>query len=91
MAGPEIGFLFQFGTIREIVTTNAGSLTLNKLKELACDFINTKVSLIEFLKSLSYEISKVYNWKNISEFFCFIVILTSFYVKLNFKSFLTET
>lgn len=45
MAGPEIGFLFQFGTIREIVTTNAGTLTLNKLKDLACDFINTKVSV----------------------------------------------
>lgn len=45
MAGPEIGFLFQFGTIREIVTTNPSSLTLNKLKDLACDFINTKVSV----------------------------------------------
>lgn len=44
MAGPEIGFLFQFGTIREIVTTNAGSLTLGKLKDMACEFINTKVS-----------------------------------------------
>lgn len=45
MAGPEIGFLFQFGTTREIVTTNAATLTLNKLKDLACDFINTKVSV----------------------------------------------
>lgn len=45
MAGPEIGFLFQFGTIREIVTTNASTLTLNKLKDLACDFIQTKVSV----------------------------------------------
>jgi hypothetical protein len=44
MAGAEIGFLFQFGTTREIVTTNSGTLTLNKLKDLACDFINTKVS-----------------------------------------------
>lgn len=44
MAGPEIGFLFQFGTIREIVTTNASTLTLSKLKELACEFITTKVS-----------------------------------------------
>lgn len=49
MAGPEIGFLFQFGTIREIVTTNANSLTFSKLKELACDFINTKVSYFRWL------------------------------------------
>jgi hypothetical protein len=40
----EIGFLFQFGTIREIVTTNSGTLTLGKLKDMACEFINTKVS-----------------------------------------------
>jgi protein kinase D len=40
----EIGFLFQFGTIREIVTTNSSTLTLSKLKDMACEFINTKVS-----------------------------------------------
>jgi len=44
MAGVEVAFLFQFGSLRDIVTTNVGSLTLNKLKELACDFINSKVS-----------------------------------------------
>jgi protein kinase D len=41
---PEIAFLFQFGNLRDIVTTNVGSLTLTKLKDLACEFINAKVS-----------------------------------------------
>lgn len=44
MAGPEIGFLFQFGSLRDIVTVQANTLTLKSLKDLACDFINTKVS-----------------------------------------------
>jgi protein kinase D len=44
MAGPEIAFLFQFGSLRDIATTSASSLTLNKLKDMACDFINAKVS-----------------------------------------------
>lgn len=51
MAGPEIAFLFQFGSLRDIVTTNASSLTLNKLKDLACDFINAKVS--NFTKNIN--------------------------------------
>lgn len=44
MAGPEIAFLFQFGSLRDIVTANSSTLTLDRLKTLACDFINTKVS-----------------------------------------------
>lgn len=43
MAGPEVAFLFQFGSLRDIVTTTTGALTLNKLKDLACEFINNKV------------------------------------------------
>lgn len=46
MAGSqEVAFLFQFGNLRDIVTTNAGSLTFNKLKDLACEFINSKVRI----------------------------------------------
>ena len=42
MEGSEITFLFQFGLTRDIVTVEAGSLTLRFLKDLACNFINTK-------------------------------------------------
>lgn len=43
MAGPEITFIFQFGNLRDIVTVSSQALTLKTLKDLACDFINTKV------------------------------------------------
>ena len=43
MAGPEITFIFQFGNLRDIVTVAASALNLKSLKDLACDFINTKV------------------------------------------------
>ncbi|XP_055551373.1 serine/threonine-protein kinase D3 isoform X2 [Wyeomyia smithii] len=43
MAGPEITFIFQFGNLRDIVTVSSQALTLKKLKDLACDFINTKI------------------------------------------------
>lgn len=46
MAGPEITFIFQFGNLRDIVTVSSQALTLRTLKELACDFINTKVSVL---------------------------------------------
>ncbi|XP_058801988.1 serine/threonine-protein kinase D1 isoform X2 [Phymastichus coffea] len=42
MESSEITFLFQFGLTRDTVTVQSGSLTLKSLKELACDFINTK-------------------------------------------------
>lgn len=45
MAGPEITFLFQFGNWRDIVTVDASTLNLKTLKDLACDFINTKVRI----------------------------------------------
>lgn len=44
MEGPEITFLFQFGLTRDAVTVPSTSLTLKTLKDLACDFINNKVS-----------------------------------------------
>lgn len=37
-------FLFQFGSVRDAVSVAANVLTLKKLKDLACEFINTKVS-----------------------------------------------
>ncbi|XP_055593096.1 serine/threonine-protein kinase D1 isoform X2 [Uranotaenia lowii] len=43
MAGPEITFIFQFGNLRDIVTVSSQSLTLKTLKDLACDFINSKI------------------------------------------------
>lgn len=42
MEGPEVTFLFQFGLVRDTVTTPAGSLGLKTLKDLASDFINKK-------------------------------------------------
>lgn len=44
MEGPEITFLFQFGMVRDTVTVASNMLTLKTLKDMACDFINTKVS-----------------------------------------------
>lgn len=46
MAGPEVTFLFQFGNLRDIVTVDASILTLKVIKDLACDFINTKVRFL---------------------------------------------
>lgn len=43
--GPEITFLFQFGLIRDAVSVPQGSINLKTIKDLACDFINTKVIL----------------------------------------------
>ncbi|XP_030369429.1 serine/threonine-protein kinase D1 [Scaptodrosophila lebanonensis] len=43
MEGPEVTFLFQFGSIRDAVSVPVNSLTLKTLKDLACDFINTKI------------------------------------------------
>ncbi|XP_068157029.1 serine/threonine-protein kinase D3 [Drosophila tropicalis] len=43
MEGPEVTFLFQFGSIRDAVSVPVNALTLKSLKDLACDFINTKI------------------------------------------------
>lgn len=45
MEGPEITFLFQFGMVRDTVTVAPNTLTLKTLKDMACNFINNKVSL----------------------------------------------
>ncbi|XP_017872378.1 PREDICTED: serine/threonine-protein kinase D1 [Drosophila arizonae] len=43
MEGPEVTFLFQFGSVRDAVCVPVNALTLKTLKDLACDFINTKI------------------------------------------------
>nr|AGY49605.1 protein kinase D [Anopheles stephensi] len=43
MAGDDITFIFQFGNLRDITTVETSALTLKTLKELACDFINSKI------------------------------------------------
>ncbi|XP_044744616.1 serine/threonine-protein kinase D1 [Coccinella septempunctata] len=40
---PEVTFLFQFGIIRDAVIVQQSSLNLRTLKDLACNFINSKV------------------------------------------------
>lgn len=40
--GPEITFIFQFGLTRDTISVEASALTLKSLKDLACDFINSK-------------------------------------------------
>lgn len=44
--GPEVTFLFQFGLMRDAVSIPQSSLTLKTLKDLAVNFINTKVSYV---------------------------------------------
>lgn len=44
MEGPEVTFMFQFGVLRDAVSVAASSLNLKSLKDLACDFIHSKVS-----------------------------------------------
>ncbi|XP_008195845.2 serine/threonine-protein kinase D3 isoform X1 [Tribolium castaneum] len=41
--GPEVTFLFQFGLIRDAITVPVASLNLKTIKDLACNFINSKI------------------------------------------------
>lgn len=41
--GPEVTFLFQFGLIRDAVSVPQSSLNLKTLKDLAVNFINSKI------------------------------------------------
>lgn len=68
MEGPEVTFLFQFGNLRDMVTVPASTINLRSLKDLACDFINSKVSLFYFcclLSSTDPVSKKTINLKNI--------------------------
>ena len=42
----QVTFMFQVGLVRDFVTTDASQLTLKTLKDLACNFINQRVSPI---------------------------------------------
>lgn len=42
--GPEVTFMFQFGFIRDAITVPQSTLNLKTIKDLACDFLNSKVS-----------------------------------------------
>ncbi|KAF7272052.1 hypothetical protein GWI33_015138 [Rhynchophorus ferrugineus] len=41
--GPEVTFMFQFGFIRDAITVPQSTLNLKTIKDLACDFLNSKV------------------------------------------------
>lgn len=45
MEDKDVTFILQLGLIRDSVTLNASCFTLKTLKEAACDFVNTKVSI----------------------------------------------
>lgn len=57
MEGPEITFLFQFGNLRDTVTCACSAITLKSLKDMACEFINSKVR-----KIVSYSCYKCGYW-----------------------------
>lgn len=54
MEGPEVTFLFQFGNLRDMVTVPAATINLKTLKDLACDFINSKVSSFAFCAMIDW-------------------------------------
>ncbi|XP_060536785.1 serine/threonine-protein kinase D3 isoform X2 [Cylas formicarius] len=41
--GPEVTFLFQFGFLRDAITVPQSTLNLKTIKNLACDFLNSKI------------------------------------------------
>lgn len=45
--GPDTTFLFQFGLIRDAVTVPQHLLNLKTLKDLACDFVHSKVMFFD--------------------------------------------
>lgn len=57
--GNEITFMFQFGLLRDAVTVQQQSLNLKTIKELASEFVDSKVSHPSFiclLNQLTYVI-----------------------------------
>ncbi|KAJ8934446.1 hypothetical protein NQ314_013320, partial [Rhamnusium bicolor] len=54
--GPEVTFLFQFGLIRDAITVPKSSLNLKTIKNLACNFLNSKIcNLITFASEITDE------------------------------------
>jgi hypothetical protein len=43
----QVTFMFQVGLVRDFISTDASQLTLKTLKDLACNFINQRVSVFE--------------------------------------------
>lgn len=41
----QVTFMFQVGLVRDQVSTDASQMTLKTLKDLACNFINQRVSV----------------------------------------------
>ena len=46
VTGVDISFSLQHGLVRDTITINAAHLTLKTLKDEACNFIDTKVSVL---------------------------------------------
>lgn len=42
----QVTFMFQVGLVRDQVSTDASQMTLKTLKDLACNFINQRVSVL---------------------------------------------
>lgn len=42
----QVTFMFQVGLVRDFITTDPSQLTLKTLKDLACQFINQRVSCV---------------------------------------------
>ncbi|KAF4529539.1 hypothetical protein B566_EDAN014385 [Ephemera danica] len=59
-AGPEVTFLMQAGLVRDTVTASVNTLTLQRLREIACDFINKKVRSIVCLGGKSRRYTPVF-------------------------------
>ena len=63
----QVTFMFQVGLVRDQVSMDASQMTLKTLKDLACNFINQRVSVL-CPKQLS-------NLKHIAPFLYFILLL----------------
>ena len=54
----QITFMFQVGLVRDFMTTDASQMTLKTLKDLACNFINHRVSCLIYLNAPFYLFTK---------------------------------
>ena len=73
----QVTFMFQVGLVRDLITTDASQLTLKTLKDLACNFINQRVSF-PLIISINTEtkkkkkINRSWNWIDASTLRCSI-------------------
>ena len=68
----QVTFMFQVGLVRDQVSMDASQMTLKTLKDLACNFINQRVSVL-CPKQLS-------NLKHICSFFILFYFYTDFVI-----------